>query len=83
MRYALKVRVGNVRRTRSTQKSKDGTQKTEDRSQVTNRFIENVLILVDDRERPGGVAERPGKLSGVLVRIERLAVFDVPVFRSG
>jgi DNA excision repair protein ERCC-4 len=43
---------------------------------VVNRSIENVLILVDDRERPSGVAEELGKLSGVLVRIERLAVGD-------
>src|SRR6516225_1183379 len=38
--------------------------------------VENVLILVDDRERPSGVAEELEKLSGVLVRIEHLAVGD-------
>jgi ERCC4-type nuclease len=38
--------------------------------------IENVVILVDDRERPSGVADELGKLSGVLVRIEHLAVGD-------
>src|SRR6516164_10772196 len=38
--------------------------------------IENVTILVDDRERPSGVAEELEKLSGVLVRIEHLAVGD-------
>jgi DNA excision repair protein ERCC-4 len=43
---------------------------------VVNRSIENVLILVDDRERPSGVAEELGKLSGVVARIERLAVGD-------
>jgi ERCC4-type nuclease len=38
--------------------------------------VENVLILVDDRERPSGVAEELEKLSGVLVGIEHLAVGD-------
>jgi DNA excision repair protein ERCC-4 len=38
--------------------------------------IENVLILVDDRERPSGVAEELEKLSGVVVRIEHLTVGD-------
>jgi len=38
--------------------------------------IENVTILVDDRERPSGVVEELEKLSGVLVRIEHLAVGD-------
>ena len=39
-------------------------------------LIENVTILFDDRERPSGVAEELEKLSGVLVRIEHLAVGD-------
>jgi ERCC4-type nuclease len=43
---------------------------------MLNAPIENVLILVDDRERPSGVAEELEKLSGVLVRIEHLAVGD-------
>jgi DNA excision repair protein ERCC-4 len=43
---------------------------------MLNPSIENVLILVDDRERPSGVAEELEKLSGVLVRIEHLAVGD-------
>jgi ERCC4-type nuclease len=43
---------------------------------MLNPFIENVVILVDDRERPSGVAEELEKLSGVLVRIEHLAVGD-------
>jgi ERCC4-type nuclease len=38
--------------------------------------IENVTILVDDWERPSGVVEELEKLSGVLVRIEHLAVGD-------
>ena len=38
--------------------------------------VENVTILVDDRERPSGIAEELEKLSGVLVRIEHLAVGD-------
>jgi ERCC4-type nuclease len=41
-----------------------------------NRSIENVLIQVDDRERPSGVAEELEKLNGVVVRIEHLAVAD-------
>src|SRR6516225_10415265 len=43
---------------------------------MLNAPIENVLILVDDRERPSGVPEELEKLSGVLVRIEHLAVGD-------
>jgi DNA excision repair protein ERCC-4 len=43
---------------------------------MLNPSIENVLILVDDREQPSGVAEELGKLNGVLVRIEHLAVGD-------
>src|SRR6516225_2001370 len=41
-----------------------------------NPSIENVLILVDDRERPSGVAVELEKLSGAVVRIEHLAVGD-------
>jgi ERCC4-type nuclease len=41
--------------------------------------IENVTILVDDRERPSGVLEELEKLSGVLVRIDHLAVGDYNV----
>jgi len=41
--------------------------------------IENVTILVDDRERPSGVVEELEKLSGVLVRIEHLAVGDYDI----
>jgi len=44
-----------------------------------NPSIENVLILVDDRERPSGVAVELEKLSGAVVRIEHLAVGDYNV----
>jgi DNA excision repair protein ERCC-4 len=43
---------------------------------MLNPSIENVLILVDDRERASGIAEQLGALDGVLVRIEHLAVGD-------
>ena len=46
---------------------------------MLNPFIENVVILVDDRERPSGVPEELGKLSGVVVRIEHLAVGDYSI----
>ena len=46
---------------------------------MLNRSIENVLIQVDDRERPSGVAEELGKLSGVVVRIEHLGVGDYSI----
>jgi len=46
---------------------------------VVNPPTENVLILIDDRERPSGIAEELKKLSGVLVRIEHLAVGDYDI----
>jgi DNA excision repair protein ERCC-4 len=44
-----------------------------------NHSIQNVLILVDDRERPSGVAGELEKLSGVAVRVEHLTVGDYDV----
>jgi DNA excision repair protein ERCC-4 len=41
--------------------------------------IQNVLILVDDRERPSGVADELEKLSGLAVRVEHLTVGDYDV----
>jgi ERCC4-type nuclease len=46
---------------------------------MLNPSIEKVVILVDDRERPSGVVEELEKLSGVLVRIDHLAVGDYNV----
>jgi DNA excision repair protein ERCC-4 len=48
-------------------------------SRMVKQSIESVQILVDDRERPSGVAEELGKLSGVVVRIEHLAVGDYSI----
>jgi DNA excision repair protein ERCC-4 len=46
---------------------------------MANQPNENVLILVDDRERPSGIAEELEKLSGVVVRIEHLATGDYKI----
>ena len=41
--------------------------------------MEEVLIRVDDRERPSGVADELRKLSGAIVRIEHLSLGDYSI----
>jgi ERCC4-type nuclease len=39
-------------------------------------IIENIQIVVDDRERPSGVVAELENLGGVVVKIEHLALGD-------
>jgi ERCC4-type nuclease len=43
---------------------------------MTTQTIENVQIVVDDRERPSGVVAELEKAEGVVVKIEHLSVGD-------
>jgi DNA excision repair protein ERCC-4 len=46
---------------------------------LNSKSMQNVLVLVDDRERPSGVVEELEKLSGVIVKVEHLTVGDYHV----
>jgi ERCC4-type nuclease len=43
---------------------------------MVTEAIENIQIVVDDRERPSGVMAELEKLGGVVVKIEHLALGD-------
>jgi len=49
------------------------------KNEVISHSTEDVLILVDDRERPSRVVAELERLSGVVVKIEHLAVGDYSI----